>query len=234
VRAALGKLQRRPAWRRRVFRRVRWGNLRRLEPFSRRYGYERGNPLDRFYIDRFCAAHSAVIRGRVLEVHDSRYVGRFGAGVEKIDIVDIDAGNQDASIVADLSVVGSLPEGVFDCAVITQTLMLVPDPQAAITNLWASLAPGGTLLVTASCLAPIEVDVPELDRWRVTTRGLEDLLARGCPGGEFEVEGHGNGVVALAFLKGLAQEDLRRSELEAHDPLYPIVVTGVARKPSAD
>jgi hypothetical protein len=33
-------------------RSVRWGNLRRLRPFSDRYGYDRGTPIERYYIDR--------------------------------------------------------------------------------------------------------------------------------------------------------------------------------------
>jgi hypothetical protein len=34
-------------------RSVRWGNLRRLRPFSDRYGCDRGTPIERYYIERF-------------------------------------------------------------------------------------------------------------------------------------------------------------------------------------
>ena len=32
-----------------------WGNLRRLRPFSVYYGFDRGTPVDRYYLDRFLA-----------------------------------------------------------------------------------------------------------------------------------------------------------------------------------
>jgi hypothetical protein len=45
--------------------------LRRLEPFSDQYGWDRGTPVDRFYIDAFVAGQRAAIRGDVLEIRDS-------------------------------------------------------------------------------------------------------------------------------------------------------------------
>src|SRR5262249_663619 len=35
----------------------RWGNLRRTSPFSATFGFERGTPVDRFYLERFLDAH---------------------------------------------------------------------------------------------------------------------------------------------------------------------------------
>ena len=37
---------------------VRFGDLRRTEPISREYGYDRGVPVDRYYIERFLARQS--------------------------------------------------------------------------------------------------------------------------------------------------------------------------------
>ena len=99
-----------PKWRRRL-RRVWWGTLRRRDPISHRWGYDRGTPVDRHYIESFLAAHTADVRGYVLEVKDSTYTRRFDGGVTQAHVVDIDASNPDATIVADLSVPGSLPAG---------------------------------------------------------------------------------------------------------------------------
>jgi hypothetical protein len=44
---------------------VRWGSLRRLTPVSRVFGFDRGLPLDRHYIEDFLRTHSADIAGRV-------------------------------------------------------------------------------------------------------------------------------------------------------------------------
>mgnify|MGYP006177328061 CR=1 FL=1 len=50
-----------------LLRRVRWGNLRRLEPFDPEYGFGRGTPIDRVYIDEFLSEQAMVVRGEVLE-----------------------------------------------------------------------------------------------------------------------------------------------------------------------
>ncbi len=218
-----------PAWRRRI-RRVRWGNLRREGPVSHRWGYDRGTPVDRSLIEGFLAEHTDVVRGRVLEVKDDRYTKRFGRGVTESDIVDIDPANPDATIVADLSEAGSLPAERFDCAIITQTIMLVPDPFTAIANLWQSLAPGGTLLVTVAGISRVDPDGPQIDRWRITPSGFQALVDRVCPDAEHQISGRGNLVTSIAFLQGLAAEELRREELTRHDPAYPMITAAMLRR----
>jgi hypothetical protein len=47
-----------------------WGDLRRLQPVSREFGYDRGLPIDRYYIERFLEAHRWDIYGRTLEIGD--------------------------------------------------------------------------------------------------------------------------------------------------------------------
>lgn len=219
-----------PAWRRRL-RRVRWGSLRRAEPVSHRWGYDRGKPVDRHLIETFVIEHRSAIRGQVLEVKDTMYTARHGTGVVSFDVVDIEADNPDTTIVADLSEPNSLPAGRFDCAVITQTLMCVPDPASALENLWQSLAPGGTLLLTAAAISRVDPDSSAIDRWRFTPGGLRLLVDRCCPGGDAEVVGLGNLVVAMAFLQGLAAQELRPDELRRNDPAYPVVTAAVVRRP---
>src|SRR4051794_2978337 len=145
--------------------RVRWGNLRRLEPASRRFGYDRGSPIDRFYIEQFLGTHAGLVRGRVLEVKDDTYATRFGTEVVEVAVVDIDASNPAATIVVDLAVVGSLPAEAFDCAIVTQTLMYVADVGAAVANLWQSIAPGGSMLLTVASVSRVDTDAYAVDRW---------------------------------------------------------------------
>lgn len=219
-----------PTWRRRL-RRVRWGSLRRTDPVSHRWGYDRGNPVDRHYIEAFLAEHTADVRGDVLEVKDSTYTNRYGAGVTTAHVVDIDPSNQDATIVADLSVVGSLPSAAFDCAVVTQTLMVVPDARAALENLWQSLRPGGTLLVTAAFICRVDPDEPQIDRWRFSPAGLRTLLDHACPDADVAIRPFGNVTASIAFLHGLASEELRPADLDHVDPRFPVVTAAVVRRP---
>jgi SAM-dependent methyltransferase len=205
--------------------RPRWGNLRRLEPFSAYYGFDRGTPVDRFYLERFLAEHARDIRGAVLEVGHPRYARAFeDAAAERVEIVDIDAANTEATIVADLSEAGSLPAGRFDCFILTQTLQLVSGPEAALQNAWQGLASGGVLLLSVPGITRADPEHVDIDRWRFTAPGLDTLIARTCVDGNREVVGYGNLTSAVAFLMGLAAEELEEHELTASDPHFAIVV----------
>jgi SAM-dependent methyltransferase len=209
-------------------RRVRWGTFRRSRPFSDCYGWDRGLPVDRFYIERFLDSVRDDIHGDVLEIRDADYTLRFGGErVGRAHVLDIDADNPKATIVADLCERGSLPAGRFDCVILTQTLHLVRDDGAAIDNVWRALRPGGTLLLTVPCLSRIDHDDPDGDLWRFTPRGLEQRLRERCPDGEVVVEGHGNVLAGVAFWAGVAVEEVRPAQLAEDDPFFPIV--GCAR-----
>ena len=202
---------------------VRWGTLRRLRPFSVHYGRDRGEPVDRRYIAAFMTAHADVIRGDVLEVREPLYAARAGSAVGQIHVVDIDSANRQATLIADLTVVGSLPASSYDCAIVTQTLQFLADVDASIANLRQALRPGGTLLLTVPCLSKVDHEAPASDYWRWTPAGLKVLLERGFPGDLVHVEGRGNVLASVAFLMGLAQEDLREEELGFEDSRFPLV-----------
>ena len=98
-----------------------------------------------------------VIRGRVLEVQEAVYTQRFGdpASIERIDVLDIDPDNPDATVVADLADAPNLPSDAFDCVICTQTLLLIYDVHAAVRTLHRVLKPGGTALVTVPGISRI-------------------------------------------------------------------------------
>ena len=212
-------------------RRIRWGNLRRQAPRSETFGWDRGTPIDRFYIEQFLTSHAADIDGRVLEVKDARYTKQFGTDRAIPTIVDIDADNPEAAIVADLCEPDCLPAGSYDCFILVQTLHLLPDPFTAIDNAWKSLAPGGVLLITAPTVSRSSRDWP--DYWRWTPDGLKTFLSAQTPGARVEVEGYGSLVTSLAFLIGLAQEELHPHELRARDKAFTLLVSARVQKPES-
>lgn len=209
-------------------RRPRWGNFRRTRPFSEHFGYERGTPVDRVPIERFFSSQAPFIRGRVLEGREGEFARRHGSNVSSIDVIDIDTTLDEVTILADLCDTGSLEAGAYDCVIIAQTLHLLSDPLAGVDNLWQSLAPGGTLLVSVPTLS--QITVAGADRWRFTPQGLHELLAARCPGGEVETFGYGSVLMAVAFLMGLAAEELGEHELAVDDPRYPVLACGRVRK----
>jgi SAM-dependent methyltransferase len=210
---------------------VNWGDLRRLTPFSRMWGFDRGTPIDRFYIEEFLAAHAPDIRGAALEIMSADYTRRFGAErVSSVDVLDIDPANTAATVVADLCEADSLPRERFDCIVFTQTLHIVTDMRAAIANLWRALRPRGVLLITAPAVSRHDRGCQfHRHRWRITQAGIE-WLGLELPGGHVEVTTYGNVFTCAAFLYGVAAEELRGHELRTRDPEFPVIVAALIRK----
>ncbi|MDX6515365.1 MAG: hypothetical protein QOH73_1031 [Gaiellaceae bacterium] len=208
-------------WRRPAF----LGTLRRTTPLSERWGSDRGTPVDRHYIERFLEEHRSDIHGRVLEVKDSSYTKRFGTDVSASEVLDIDRTNQQATLFGDLGVPGSIVAEPFDCVVLTQTLQYVEGLAAAVESCHALLNPGGVLLATVPALSRSSREEDELpDYWRFTTVGCKALFEKAFGAANVTVVPHGNVLSAIAFLTGMAQEELRASELAAHDSRFPLII----------
>jgi SAM-dependent methyltransferase len=197
--------------------------LARGLPLSARWGYDRGLPIDRYYIESFLAEHRGDIRGRVLEVKSADYTRRFGTNVECADVVDIDAANDEATIVADLTNAPAIADATFDCVILTQTLQYVYDVHSALREVRRILRPEGVLLATVP--GATRVDTTLDDYWRFTELSCRAILASDF-GDEFSViRGRGNVFTCAAFLAGLAVEDLPRDRLADDDVRFPIVFT---------
>jgi SAM-dependent methyltransferase len=214
---------------------VRFGSLRRLDPLSRRWGYDRGGtPVDRVYIERFLARHAADVRGHVLEVQDAAYTRQFGGDrVERSDVLHAVPGNPAATIVADLVAAPQIPADTFDCIILTQVLPFIEDVAGAVATVYRILRPGGVVLATVPGIS--QVARRDMDRWgdywRFTTLSARRLFERTFPADAVQVESHGNVLVSLAFLYGLASNELRAAELDHDDPDYQLVITVRATKP---
>jgi SAM-dependent methyltransferase len=193
---------------------------------SDRWGSDRGTPVDRYYIERFLARHRADIRGVVLEVKDSGYTERFGAEVDRSEVLDIDPGNPNATLVADLAAAEAIPAETFDCFILTQTLQLIYDVHAAVRHAHRILKPGGVLLATVPVTSRI---VPRreaaADYWRFTPDSCRLLFGDVFGHENVTAGGPGNVLVAAGFLFGMALEEFSERELTAEDELYPLVVT---------
>lgn len=200
---------------------------RRLVPRSRRFGYEHGQPIDRWYIEQFLAENGENIRGRVLEIGDRGYTQRFGGTrVAQSDVLNREAGDPETTFVADLADAPELPASAFDCLIVTQTLHLVFDMARAVQTMYRILRPGGTALVTVPGISQLSAD-----RWRdtwywsLTPNAAERLFGDVFGDHSVEVKSSGNVLSACAFLQGLTARDFSRDELDFIDLHYPLVVT---------
>lgn len=196
---------------------------RPLQPVSRQFGWDRGQPVDRHYIDRFLSEHAADITGRVLEVGDDRYTRSFGRDVRRSDILDVDAGNRRATIVSDLAAGEGVPSEAFDCVVLTQTLLLIFDLHGAISQLHRALAPGGIVLATVPGISQACQNAGG-DLWRFTEASARRLFAERFGENCVSVQAWGNLASACAFLEGRAAEELTPAELDSSDADYPVLI----------
>jgi hypothetical protein len=212
------------------------GDLRRVTPISRLYGWDRGGPVDRYYIEGFLDAHRDKITGTVLEISENTYTRKFGGDrVTRSDVLHYDNPKPPATVVGDLTNAPHLPSNHYDCVIITQTLMLIYDVKAAVETLHRILKPGGTVLATQAGLSQIaEAEIwNETWHWGFTRASSRRLFEDAFPGGEVEVQTYGNVLSTIAFLHGLSSVELTKAELDHTDPQYQLLISVAARKAAA-
>ncbi len=215
---------------------VRFGDLDGVAPISSRFGFDRGTPVDRYYIEQFLGCHAADIGGRVLEIGDDAYCRQFGgARIRQQDVLHVVADNPAATIVGDLSRPGTLPAEAFDCLVLTQTLHLIFDVRAAVTEMYRALKSGGVVLLTVPGISQIDRGTwGDTWFWSFTPASAMRLFSEVFGADNVRVEAHGNVFAATVFLQGLAVEEIDTAKLQINDASYPVVVAVRAQKAGDD
>jgi SAM-dependent methyltransferase len=216
---------------------VRFGSLRRTTPLSRDWGDDRGGPIDRYYVTRFLDRHRRDVHGRVLEIAEDVYATWFGGDrVTRIDVLEYRKGEHPrATIVGDLADAPHIPADAFDCVILTQTLQLIYDLDAAVATVHRILRPGGVALVTLPGITSVNRQDTESWGnhwcWNFTGLSARRLFEARFPPDHVEVQTFGNVLVAASFLYGLGRTELTRRELNHRDPDYEMVITLRAMKP---
>lgn len=208
------------------------GDFDRTIPFSTEFGYDRGGPVDRYYIENFLQKESGSIRGRVMEIGDNAYTMQYGGGkVEKSDILHVNDTNPAATLIGDISNAPQIPDNSFDCIVLTQTLHLIYDFKGALETCHRILKPGGTLLLTVPGITPIDHgEWKETWYWSFTDKAMQRLMAESFGKGQAAIETFGNVFTASAFLYGMGLPEVPKEKLEQHDPHFQVIITVKAIK----
>lgn len=206
--------------------------FRSVRPKSQKFGFDRGGPINHYYIEKFIEENAHYITGTVLEVAESRYGKKFGKNVNKFEILHLYGNNPKATIVADLTNVDSLPENLANCFIFTQTLNFIYDFRSALRGTYRLLKPGGTLLATVSGIS--QISRYDMDRWgdywRFTTLSCERLFEEVFGAENVIVNFNGNCLSARAFLNGQSSLELTKKELDYKDANYQVLITIKARK----
>ncbi|MEO5701567.1 MAG: methyltransferase domain-containing protein [Casimicrobiaceae bacterium] len=207
---------------------VDFGSMRRLAPISPIFGKDRDLvSVERYYIEAFLAAHAADVRGHCLEMGDPTYIRRFGHDrVTRADVLHYVPGNPQATIVADLVAAPEIPDGQFDCIIITQTLQMIYEVEAAIRTLHRILRPGGVVLATSHGISRVarREGVDDWgEYWHFTSQSSRRLF-RAVFGEDVTVQPYGNVLSTIASLHGLAARELEPEELAHADPNYELIL----------
>lgn len=206
-----------------------FGNLR---PISHIYGFDRGEPIDRYYIEKFLDKNRQFIKGNCLEILNNTYTEKYGGeNVSRSDILDIDKNNKSANIYADLRNMPEIANESYDCIILTQVLQFIDDYESAIRECKRIMKSGGVLLATLPSLSRIDVaSGVGRDFWRWTPAGAKYAFSKYFNKEKLEVEGWGNVLVGTGFWVGMAQNDLKKTQMDYWDPNFPILVSIKAQK----
>ena len=212
-----------------VFPRRRYIASLSVRPISVKHGFDRGLPVDRFYIERFLKDNKQHIRGACLEVVDNTYTMKFGEDrVTKSDAIDIFK-TRVATIHGDLrNLSGLIPDNTYDTVILTQTLHVIDEYEQAIKECHRILKPGGNILVTVPTISPawhLSVNM-----WRFSPRSAQYVFAKHFDFSKIKVIPLGNGISTEMFWLGMAVEDMTTEELQKDDLGYPTIIGIVATK----
>jgi hypothetical protein len=218
----------------RMLFRVRIDDNSRINPLNDVFGYRRGTPIDRFYIQKAIGEYSKEIKGSVLEVGGNEYTKCFSQ-TEMADSFILNYSPMEGNnvIVGDLADSNSLKGLKFDTFICTQTLNFIYDFKAAIDTSYELLTHGGFFIGTVASVSNISKydDSRWGDYWRFSYRGISAALEHS----RFEIAditGYGNVLAAKAMFDGCVVEDFDNKSLLDHvDPVYPLIISFSCWKP---
>jgi SAM-dependent methyltransferase len=193
-----------------------------VEPISKKYGFDRGKPIDRYFIEQFLWENRQYIKGKCLEIVDSTYTKKYGGkNVTTSDALDIFP-TRNANIHGDLRNLTQVEDNVYDCLIVTQTFNVIDNYHAAIKECFRILKPGGTLLVTVPTVSPCWN--VKINLWRYTPEAALSVFGQYFGKKNTQVTSYGNNEVATSFWIGFSKEDLAESLFSKQDADSPLIV----------
>lgn len=208
-------------------RRVRSDLIKELSvnPFNRNFGFSRGLPIDRWYIEKWLSRNSSYIKGDVMEIAEDTYTRRYGQdGSYKAHILNVTPMGE-GIIVGNLETGEGISGDSIDCFILTQTLGFIYDFNSVLDNLYRMLRKGGVALITTGGIS--QISRYDMDRWGhywwFTSLSLKKMIENSKFGKDYVMETYGNVKVACAMLYGMAAEELTADELEYQDNDYEVL-----------
>lgn len=201
-------------------------------PISNIYGFDRGKPLDRHYIEKFLNENKKDVRGVCLELLNNEYTKKYGGNkITESVILDIEKENAKATLISDLRNLSGVKDNTFDSIILTQVLQFIDDVPSAISECYRVLKQGGVLLVTLPSLSRIDCASGETgDYWRFTTASAKFLFEKKFKKENILVNSQGNVRTGVYFYAGLVEEDTPKKLFNINDKNFPLIITVKAIK----
>jgi SAM-dependent methyltransferase len=205
---------------------IDFGSLRRIAAICPDFGWSRGTPIDRYYLNNFITTIRHEVRGDVMEV------GGVNTNRETYDFVNATSYlavdlkmYRNVDIVADVNDANAFLESCFDSIVAFNVLEHCEFPYKIVSNFLRWLRPGGKIF----CMVPStqRYHPAPRDYWRPMPDAMWSLFK------EFDVDRfvvYGNALTAIASLMGTAFEELTQEDLDASNPYFPVAICLVARR----
>lgn len=197
----------------------------KTKPVDAYSGRKRGEPVDRYYIEKFLNEHKRHIHGKCLEIAENTYTKRFGDGSVTDSVILHVEGWGNNVVKGNLETGEGIKAEVFETMIVTQTLMFLYDVESAVEHIYYGLNRGGSALITVSGIAPIARY--DDDNWGMFQSfymsGLKRIFYPVFGEENVEIVHYGNVKTAMAFLYGAAREELSEEDFEVNDMDYPVI-----------
>jgi len=207
--------------------------LNSINKYSEKFGFDRGTPIDRYYIDEFIRNLEFENEfNTALEFGELHYVERFNVR-QKFFLSHPDFSKRKDpknQIFFDLNTQNKYDGVKFDLIISTNVINFTKNPFVTLSHHIDMLNVDGMLLLTASSSMPISQFDAERwgDYWRFTPDAMNHLLENlDC---EYHVQSFGNFKSSVAFLCGLASEEMKATDLKEKDTRYPLLVVALVKK----
>jgi hypothetical protein len=92
------------------------------------------------------------------------------------------------------------------------------------------MVPGGVVLCTLPAVSRIGEGHLDIECWRFTVASARALFGPVFGGDRIEVASLGNFAAGVAFLNGMAAEELSDRQLDTVDPFFPVLITVRAQR----
>lgn len=188
--------------------------------------FERGTPIDRYYIYDFLDKHKEYIKGKVLEMEPVMYAPIFKDKIESVDSLTLSP-DENATYVMDLQDTYKFPSNKYDCYIMTQTLQYPYDTKAVLKSSYKLLKNGGAIIITAPITSQITA---YRESWRFTEFSIRRLL-EDAGFKIIDTQSYGNTFANTLFLQGIAYEDVKNKKLlDRKEYICPMLVAALAVK----